>query len=284
MSERTMDPAVLNRWIGRSETAEDTIDVRQARLMEAVLGREPQLGAGDPLPPLWHWLYFPVARPPSELGRDGHPRLGGFLPPVGLPRRMWAGGRFAFEEPLRVGEPAIRHSTIRSVDRKSGRTGELCFVCVAHQVRVGDRVCFTEEHDIVYREDPGPGARSKAPPAPPEGAEWSRTVTPDPVTLFRYSALTFNGHRIHYDRIYCREVEGYPDLVVHGPLIATLLVGFGVENGPGRPLAQFRFRAVSPVFDSRPFAIKGRRTDDAIALWAETADGALAMEAQATFR
>ncbi|MDA0219408.1 MAG: MaoC family dehydratase N-terminal domain-containing protein [Proteobacteria bacterium] len=285
MSTPTTDEDMLRGWIGRSETHQDVLAVGQAKRMAATLDRMQEPAEGDALPPLWHWIYFNEAVARSALGRDGHARRGGFLPPVDLPRRMWAGGRFGFVEPLRLGEAVTRHSTIRDVAVKHGRTGPLCFVTVRHDLAGPDGAeRFWEEHDIVYREDPAPGAPAPAAQAPPGEPAFSRTVTPSPVLLFRYSALTFNGHRIHYDRDYCRDVEGYPGLVFHGPLTATLLADLAQEHGGGRTLATFSFRALAPLFDTAPFVLRGKPSGpDDLELWAETPRGGLAMTAKAHF-
>lgn len=287
MADRTLDEAALKSWIGISETATDVIDADQARLMQATLDRNPDLRDGDPLPPLWHWIYFPVATRLGNLGREGHSKLGDFLPPIDLPRRMWAGGRFTFSQPLRLGEPITRRSTIRDIALKTGRSGQLCFVTVRHEFAGEDgSPRLWEDHDIVYREDPAPGAKPSEPATPTGGGVWSSTVTPSSVMLFRYSALTFNGHRIHYDRDYCRDIENYPGLVFHGPLTATLLVDLAIANHRNRVLQSFAFRAVAPLFDIAPFTIKGKPAagdPQAVELWAETPDGAPAMTASATF-
>ncbi len=282
MQERTLDPTILSRWVGKSEEASDRLAVKQARLMQTTMDQEASLAAGDPLPPLWHWIYFPIEVPLSGLGRDGHPRLGGFLPPVALPRRMWAGGRLSFLGPLPLGEAVVKRSTIKAVAPKEGRSGPLCFITVEHSYAVGGATALVEEHDIVYREDPSPDAPKPKPAAPPQGGEWRESVTPSPVQLFRYSALTFNGHRIHYDRDYCREVEGYPGLVFHGPLTGTLLADLAARRG-GRALKTFSFRAVSPLFDSPAFIIDGKSEGEGAQLWAETPEGNLAMTAEATY-
>ncbi len=271
----------LKQWIGRGEEARDLIDARPMRLMQCLLDRPPSAEPGCALPPLWHWLYFSPEAPQGDIGPDGHPRRGGFLPPVDLPRRMWAGGRFRFLKPLRIGEQAEKLSVIKTVSEKLGRSGALCFVTVGHQFRVGGDLRLTEEHDIVYRDNPEPGAPPPSPPQAPGDAQWTRRIEPDPVMLFRYSALTFNGHRIHYDRAYCREVEGYPGLIFHGPLTATLLLDLVLENLPGVWISEFSFRAVSPLFDTAPFTIAGRREDDRVQLWAANPDGGLAMTGQA---
>ena len=281
-ADATLDPQRLERWIGRTETTVDVIDARQARLIAATLGAGTP-GDGDPLPPLWHWAYFAEARPPEALGRDGHPKRGGFLPPVALPRRMWAGGRFTFEAPLRIGESAEKHSRIEALSVKEGRSGPLCFVTVSHAFTVNGTSRFREEHDIVYREDPKPDARAPEPPMAPQGAEHAREMTADPVLLFRYSAATFNGHRIHYDRDYARTVEGYPDLVVHGPLLGTLLAAHAMDMQPDKPLARYSFRARSPVFSGERFTLNGRAEGPSSRLWITKADGVLAMEAEAEF-
>jgi 3-methylfumaryl-CoA hydratase len=237
------------------------------------------------LPPLWHWAYFWTAAPQSELGPDGHPARGGFLPPVPLPRRMWAGGRLTFAKPLQVELDATRNSQVANVSTKHGATGPLVFVTVRHELVQEGALCVTEEHDIVYRDLPQPGTPAPAPKmAPPDSdAAWSRTITPDPVLLFRYSALTFNGHRIHYDRSYVTEVEGYPGLIVHGPLIATLLVDLLQRNLPQARMASFSFRAVGPLFDIEPFTVCGSPDADGhtVRLWARNMRGELAMQAEA---
>ena len=274
----------LRDWIGRTEETEDLVTAFPLAAMSATLDREdPEPQAGDAVPPCWHWLYFlPIARH-SGLGPDGHPARGGFLPPVPLPRRMWAGSRLEFVKPLRVGETIRRVSEICDVTPKRGKSGSLVFVLVRHRISGGDGLALIEEHDIVYREAAAPGAPPPPPKPAPAAAVWQRTIEPDPVLLFRYSALTFNGHRIHYDRTYVTGVEGYPGLVVHGPLIATLLVDLCRRRRPEATLAGFEFRAVSPVFDDRPFTVAGTPDGGAAKLWALDADGALAMTADAEF-
>src|SRR6185295_18675265 len=207
---------------------------------------------------LWHWLYFlPIYRI-SKSGPDGHPTRGEFLPPVPLPRRMWAGSRFEFHRPLRVGSSMSRVSQIGDVTGKEGRSGPLVFVTVRHTISDGEGVALTEEHDIVYRENARPGDSPPPPQLAPVNAEWSREINPDPVLLFRYSALTFNSHRIHYDRRYVTEVEGYQGLVVHGPLIATLLIDLLRRNLLHATVARFAFRAMRPLFDIAPFQVCGQ--------------------------
>lgn len=278
----------LREWVGRSEESHDELTVAPLRGLAAVLDREDDSPApGDEIPPLAHWLYFlPQARQ-SALGPDGHPRRGGFLPPVPLPRRMWAGGRLAWVpgNPLRVGDVARRISRIESVTHKSGRSGEMVFVLVRHEVHNAHGLALTEEHDIVYRAAARSAAAASA-PAPQAArteAPWRREIQPDPVLLFRYSALTFNGHRIHYDRSYVTQEEGYPGLVVHGPLIATLLLDLARRHEPGRFVRKFEFRAVRPTFDQHPFFVNGEPAPDGkqVALWAHDHEGWLTVQGQA---
>lgn len=263
--------------IGRTETAEDRLDLRQARLMQLTLDRPATLAEGDPLPPFWHYLYFNPQIRASELGPDGHEKLGRFIPDFGLPRRMWAGGRVEIAKPLRLGERAVKTSTIRKIDRKEGRSGKLCFVTVDHDFTVDGEHRLRETQDIVYRDPPAPGSTPPPGKPAPEGAQFGRTITPDPVLLFRYSALIFYGHRIHYDADYTRDVEGYPGLVFHGPLTATLLVDLGMQHLGEREVASFDIRAMKPLFSTAPFRIEGRETEEGVALWARTPDGDTAM-------
>ncbi|QOQ82574.1 MULTISPECIES: FAS1-like dehydratase domain-containing protein [Comamonas] len=279
----------LQSWQERSETMSDVITAAPLRALSATLDRDdPVPEDGSAVPALWHWLYFlPHARQ-SEIGPDGHPRRGGFLPPVPLPRRMWAGGRLRWEtdNPLRVGQEVQRVSTIRSVQHKTGRSGELLFVLVEHRFLNHDGLALTEEHDIVYRAAARPGDPVPPPQQPPLAgqAAWSRSIVPDDILLFRYSALTFNGHRIHYDRRYVTQVEGYPGLIVHGPLIATLLLDLLRRNLPGARVVAFDFKALRPTFDLHPFSVHGKPRDDGrtIDLWAQDHDGFLTMQATAT--
>lgn len=273
----------LREWIGRSEERRDQVTAAPVAALAATLERDGvEAHAGFAIPPLWHWLYFtPVARQ-SEIGPDGHAQRGGFLPPVPLPRRMFAGGRFEFLAPLRIGDDVTRVSRIKDVSVKEGRSGTLVFVTVRHEIANANGVALTEEHDIVYRENLTPNAPAAKPQPAPSGEMFSREIVPDPVLLFRYSALTFNGHRIHYDRPYVTEVEGYPGLIVHGPLIATLLTDLLERHLPQRRVAAFSFRAVRPLFDIHRFTVCGRvESDNQVALWARDHEGWLAMEAGA---
>ena len=274
-------------WVGRQETRHDQIGATPVQALAAALDHPAApVPAGTPLPPLWHWLYFLPLHRASDLGPDGHARLGGFLPPVPLPRRMWAGGRFEFHAPLRVGDAVERRSTIENIALKTGRSGPLAFVTVRHEVHANGAVApaLVEWHDIVYREARRPGDADPPPRPPALQATWQHELVPDEVLLFRYSALTFNGHRIHYDRRYVTGVEGYPGLVVHGPLIATLLVDLLRREQPDARLAGFSFRAVRPTFDLNPFSVCGEPAPDgrSVHLWAQDHEGWLTMDATAT--
>jgi 3-methylfumaryl-CoA hydratase len=276
------DIDALRAWIGRGETLHDIAGAAPLRGMRALLDLPPD-DARRELPPLWHWLYFLPAARQSEIGPDGHARRGGFLPPVPLPRRMWAGGQLEFLGPLHVGDAIRRVSTIDDVTIKTGRSGTLCFVRVRHEIAGPRGLALREFHDIVYRDLPAAGAPVPVHAAAPQG-EFAQTVVPDDVLLFRYSALTFNGHRIHYDRRYATEVEGYPGLVVHGPLMATLLAGLAMRRFPGRTAARFEFRALKPVFDLHPFQVCGKADGaDACDLWIRDHAGEKAMAARMAF-
>jgi 3-methylfumaryl-CoA hydratase len=278
-----LDIASLEQWIGRTETRTDQVTAAPVAALSATLDRDdPQPQFGDVLPPLWHWLYFLDRTRQSELAADGHAKRGGFLPPVPLPRRMWAGSRIEFHHPLRIGETITRESRIVSVKHKQGRTGDLVFVLVRHEIRNDQGLALTDEHDIVYRGHTQP-AESAPPPQPaPNDHTWERVIQPDDVLLFRYSALTFNGHRIHYDRRYTTEVEGYPGLIVHGPLQATLLVDLLRRSLPDTRVTRFSFRAVSPIFDTAAFSVCGKTSGSGeVELWSKNSDGVLGMSATA---
>lgn len=270
----------MKRWIGRTESARDLVSVWPVVALANALDLDNGPGVGSPLPPLWHWLNFLPNHRACELGYDGHARLGGFLPPVPLPRRMWAGGRLQFIRRLRVGENAVRESRIDNITLKVGRSGPLAFVLVHHKIRGDQGAQLIEEHDIVYRAPPSANEAPALPREAPAEAQWSREITADPVLLFRYSALTFNGHRIHYDRDFCR-TEGYPGLVVHGPLIATLLLDLVNRHAPNFHVRTFEFKAVSPLFDVHTFSVHGRMDGTQVSLWALNYKGELAMTASA---
>jgi len=276
-------------WVGRKASRTDWVNPNHVAQLLAVLDRdEPFPRAGDPVPPAFHWtLFTPLARQ-SEIGVDGHPRRGGFLPPVPLPRRMWAGSRVRFVAPIRVGEAVEQISVIDRVEEKHGKAGSLVFVTVRHAVSGPAGLAVEEEQDIVYREAPPPTAANASPPpveVAPAG-EFRSEIRPDPVRLFRYSALTFNGHRIHYDRPYATGEEGYPGLVVHGPLLATLLLDLARRQFPDRGIERFRFKAVRATFDVSPFHVVGARGDEAgaLRLWSTDNRGQIGVEAEAQLR
>jgi 3-methylfumaryl-CoA hydratase len=270
---------LIENWVGKTETRVDTITAWPVSALSATLDRDdPAAKIGDELPPGWHWLYFLEARRAAELGADGHPQRGGFLPPVPLPRRMWAGGRIEFLQPLRIGDAIRRDSEILKVESKHGRSGNLVFVTVRHTVSVDGTIAVREEHDIVYREAVPPGHPPPPAQSAPEQAAWRRELTADPVLLFRYSALTFNGHRIHYDLDYVRHEEHYPGLIVHGPLQTTLLLDLCRRHSP-RAVVKLDYRALSPVFHDQRFSVNGNPADsgNTAELWTANAAGDYAM-------
>jgi len=292
--------AHLQTWQGRRETMEDVVTAAPLRGLSATLDRpDPAATAGSVLPPLWHWLFFLPHALQSDLGPDGHAKRGGFLPPVPLPRRMWAGGRLQWHQALRVGDAVKRVSTIQSVQHKTGRSGDLLFVVVAHEVFNQHGLCLREEHDIVYRPAANAHVQTASTPTTLDDqlaaqagehsdapALWQRDWTPDAVMLWRYSALTFNGHRIHYDRDYCRDVEGYPGLVVHGPLIATLLLDL-VRRHTDRVVTHFSFKALRPTLachDQGPLQVCAQQlaNGDDLRLWAQDDAGVQTMQATAS--
>jgi 3-methylfumaryl-CoA hydratase len=278
------DSDQLRQWIGKKESRSDVAAPWPVLALAATLDRhDPEPAGGDPIPPGWHWLYFLDVKPASELGPDGHPKRGGFLPPVTLPRRMWAGGRIEFRRALRVGETLRRDSEIVSVEPKHGKSGDLVFVTVRHTVFASGEAAVVEEHDIVYREAARPGEAPAGKPAP-TSAMWRRELTGDPVLLFRFSALTFNGHRIHYDLDYCRDEEHYPGLVVHGPLQTILLLDLCRRNEK-RPVKKLEYRALHPVFHTERFTVNGNLSSDASKadLWTANAAGNYAMAGTAYF-
>jgi 3-methylfumaryl-CoA hydratase len=274
----------LRGWIGRTESRDDVVSPGPVAALSATLDRDdPRPKAGDPLPLLWHWLFFLPIHRQSELGADGHARLGGFLPPVPLPRRMYGGGRIESHRPLCVGDSVSRLSRVEDVTYKEGRSGPLVFVKVRHSISNGAGLALIEDQDIVYRDDSKPGESVPQASRAPEPASWTREVRPDAVLLFRYSALTFNGHRIHYDRHFTTTAQGYPGLVVHGPLIATMLADLVRNNLPAANVSAFSFRAVAPLFDTNPFRVCGRLDDQrTVKLWAEGPRQELAVEAIAS--
>lgn len=283
--ESSADNIDAEQWIGNAETVTDELAVTPAIAAAATLDdTESRFEQGVPLPPLWHWFYFLPRAPQSRLGSDGHPERGGFLPPIALPRRMFAGARIHFHCPLVIGSRAERRGTIRTVSEKDGRSGRLAFVTVRYDVYQNDVLCIEEEQDIVYREAGGPVPAPTPRPLPvlPDGS-WSMMVTPTPTLLFRFSALTFNAHRIHYDRPYATEVEGYPGLVVHGPLTAVLLMEL-VRRHTSQSVRTFEFRGQAPLFDLAPFRVAATPAADGhVRLEAHGPAAETAMTATAAF-
>ncbi|MBL0166007.1 MAG: MaoC family dehydratase N-terminal domain-containing protein [Propionivibrio sp.] len=280
MPDSTTDYA---QWIGRREITEDDLGLAPALAAAAMLDDTvTRFEKDSALPALWHWFYFLPRAPQALLDVDGHPQRGGFMPPIPFPRRMFAGARMRFHRPLVIGRPARREAVIRDIRQKSGRSGSLAFVSVVCSYYQDELLCIEEEQDIVYRE-PGPAVacpRVVEWPLLPEGA-WSRIVSPDPKLLFRFSALTFNAHRIHYDRPYATQEEGYPGLVVHGPLTAVLLMEM-VRHHVARPVLGYSFRGLAPLFDLAPFRLVGIASDDGeVTLEAQGPDGTTAMSASA---
>ena len=275
----------LRQWIGRTENAEDVATAAPLACLSATLDRDdPEPVTGDPVPPGAHWLYFLPRTRQSDLDENGHAKKGDFLPPVPFERRMWAGGRIRFFAPLRVGDDIRRQSEILDVSLKDGKSGPLVFVVVRHRVSGPGGLAIEEEHDIVYRgNSPGGQASQPAPKEAPEAAPWQRTIEPDPGLLFRYSALIFNGHRIHFDRDYVTKHEGYPGLIVHGPLIATLLMDLFRRHNPDAPLGRFDYRARGAIFDLGPFTVAGKPEEGVgqASLWALDHNGRVAMTAEA---
>ncbi|MFP7571804.1 MaoC family dehydratase N-terminal domain-containing protein [Marivita sp. S2033] len=270
----------LRQWIGREQIDTEMLTPTLVRQFNATFDRCGDVKTGDVAPLLIHFCLTQPISPQSELGPDGHPARGGFLPPVPLPRRMWAGGAFEFHGDIRVGERVERRSTIRDVTLKHGRAGPLCFVSVEHEISSNGRAALTERQDIVYRDVPPPGQPAIKPADPAPLGTHSRQIEPTATLLFRYSALTFNGHRIHYDKPYVTEIEGYPGLIVHGPMQATLLCQTAADLR-GTPPKSFEFRSVSPIFDNANFTVNAAEEEGGLKLWIARVGGPVAMEAHA---
>jgi len=283
MSEKP-DLDHLRQWIGRTEEASDVVTAQLTKGLRATLFQEiGQPKPGDAAPLTVHWCLAQLVYPMSELGPDGHPRRGGFLPPVPLPRRMWAGGELEFFEPLRVGDEATRSSRIADVTMKTGSTGVLCFVAVEHLITTARGTAIQERQDIVYREmSATPAAAPAKPAAPPLTAQHRESHVSDPVLLFRYSALTFNGHRIHYDRDYATRIEGYPGLIFHGPMQAAMLVEFAAKLRGAAP-KKFSYRGVQPLFEGSEFSINANQTSAGMELWTANSEGQPTMKGNATW-
>jgi 3-methylfumaryl-CoA hydratase len=276
----------LRQWIGRTEEAGDIVTAQLVRGLRATLFLdigEPK--TGDAAPFTTHWCLAQPVYPMSMLGPDGHPTRGGFLPPVPLPRRMWAGGELQFIEPLRVGDEATRASRIADVTVKNGSTGTLCFVSVEHTITTARGVAIRERQDIVYRDMPtgGKNAAPAKPAAAPPAAKHRQTHISDPVLLFRYSALTFNGHRIHYDRDYVTKVEGYPGLIFHGPMQAALLVEFAAHLHGGIAPKKFSYRGLQPLFEGGEFSVNANEVAEGLDIWVANTDGAPTMRGTASW-
>ncbi len=273
----------LSRWIGKKETRHDAVALSPAQRMLATLDDvTAELSEGSPLPPLWHWLYFLSDAPMNAIGPDGHPKRGGFLPPVELPYRMFAGARFIFHSPLLIGKKAQRESKIVSIDHKKGRSGPLVFVNISHKISQEGKLCIEEQRDIVYRSEKLSQkiSSSMQTQAEPNPRAIMRTITPDPVSLFRFSALTFNSHRIHYDRPYAMNEEGYPGLVIHGPLIAVLLMEL-IRKHVEESVQTLMFRGRAPLFDTAPFHLLAIPDGGCVVLRAKSSDGTIAAEGEA---
>lgn len=277
------DMAGLKKWIGVKESAIDYVTVPAVHRLGALLDRDdPFPRIGDPLPIGWHAILFPRVVRQSQIGPDGHPARGDFLPPVPLPRRMFAGKRVTFTSPLLVGDEVRRESVIQDVELKQGRTGEMIFVTVKTDIYSPRGLAITELQKIVYRDAPDPNAKPTPPQAAPAQAKWEKIVVPDTVMLFRFSALTFNGHRIHYDLPYVTGTEGYPGLIVNGNLSTLMMFELAREHA-GRPIARFSSRNVSPLFVGRPLHVCGAPAADnkTVKLWVTNDKGAVALTADA---
>ena len=274
-----MNTSSFGDWIGRREVREDVAHPGPVAGLAALLDHAIPPWDADVLPPLAHWLYFPENARQSELGEDGHPLRGGFLPPVTLPRRMWAGSTIAYQRPIALGTAMRRFSHIEEISEKAGRSGRLIFVRLRHEIETADGLALREWQDIVYREAHG-ASTPQAESANPPHSEVRRQMMADPRLLFRYSALTFNAHRIHYDRDYCRKVEAYPGLVVHGPLLATLLLDHAMRIDRNIRPREFFFRAQLPVYDTASFTLCLAHEGDQVALWVESSEGATTMTAR----
>jgi len=277
----------LQAWVGRERAERDVATSSQAMALAATLDRDPEVFRdGAELPEIWHWIYFrPVAAQRSRLGRDGHERRGDFLPPVEQPRRMWAGGRLNFRRPIVIGEKIFRTSKITAIEQKTGSAGPLVLVTVQHVISDGTDPCVEEQQDLVYvgiRES-GKLPRQQ-PPLPPE-LDWRESFTPDAVTLFRFSALTFNGHRIHYDHPFATGVEGYRGIVVHGPFTALLLLD-AAKRQARRTAASYRYRGLAPLFNEEPITLAGKSSDDnrETDVWAAGPAGTIAMQGRVGWR
>jgi 3-methylfumaryl-CoA hydratase len=273
----------LQSWVGREHRIDDTLEPFRAQALAAALDHPSVPQPGEALPPSWHWLYFLETPTSAMTGPDGHPRKGGWLPPIPLPRRMWSAGSVDVLQPLVLAAAASKRSVVRSVELKTGRSGSLIFVVLEHEVRQRNALCIREEQTLAYR--PAPSAPAPLPPGEkaPEDCGWSRSLVPSSVLLFRFSALTYNGHRIHYDREYATREEFYPGLVVHGPLLATLLLDVALERAGERRVEHFEFRAIRPTFEGVEMKLCARSEGRETKLWSVTNEGFVGMHLSARF-
>jgi 3-methylfumaryl-CoA hydratase len=286
MSVAPLDLGDLKRHVGRKEVATDVVTAAQANLLRLTFGRpEPELKDGDALPPGWHVIYFTPRVAPQDLRPDGTPAHSALMPDMPLPRRMFAGQSFRFHRPLRIGQTLRNETELTDISLKQGATGTLVFTTVVSRIAGPDGLAIEDERLIVYREEVKPGDRNQAPRREPVPADvpWRRAITPDPVLLFRFSALTFNSHKIHYDLEWATRTEGYPALVVHGPLTQTLLIDFARDHAGGRAFKSFTTQARAPLFDGAPFELRGRPGGAGCELWAVTPEGTVAMSAQVEY-
>jgi 3-methylfumaryl-CoA hydratase len=284
MTEK-LDLDHLRGWIGKTTEASDIVTAHLVMGLRATLFQEiGEPETGDAAPCTTHWCLAQPVFSMSQLSQDGHPTRGGFLPPVPLPRRMWAGGELQFFDALRVGDEAKRISRISDVTMKTGSTGVLCFVAVEHEITTPRGTAIRERHDIVYRDisSAAPATPAKAPPAPP-AAKHRESHMADPVLLFRYSALTFNGHRIHYDRDYVTKVEGYPGLVFHGPLQASFIVELAAKLHGGTPPKKLSYRGIQPLFEGSEFSVNANDTSAGMELWTANSTGQPTMKGTASW-
>lgn len=275
----------LQDWVGNKQEITDRIYPTPVKALALTLNyRDFPAQEGDPLPEIWYWLYFLPLAPMAEVGPDGHPKRGGFLPPIALERRMWAGSRLTFYRDLLIGETLWKTSEIVKISEKQGKTGGMVFVTVKHLIQSKNGVAAEEEQDIVYL----PMPKKFAPPEPtpvPDELDWKEQQPVDPVFLFRFSALTFNGHKIHYDRRYATEVEKYPGLVVHGPLQALLLLESAKRHNPDKKPANYAFRALRPLFDFDRVALCGKgNANGGHDLYTVNTDNHIGMRATITWR
>lgn len=274
----------FSHWIGRMQESVERCDAWPLNGLRALLDLPADASDSGELPPLAHWLYFPPTVPQSKVGSDGHPQRGDFLPPLAQPRRMWAASDIHFEAPIRVGQTLRKSAEVAQIVEKPGKSGSLVFVTVKNVYEADGRQVLSETQTLVYRDDPAPGEAPPPPKPAPADPQWSVRIDPDPVLLFRYSAVTFNAHRIHYDAPYAQEVEGYEGPVVHGQLTATLMLQALIRQHADMQLARFSFRAVRPLFSGAPYFLEGRAREGGSQLWARDDRGQLAMTAEVEMR